>query len=386
MMTVLIFIVVLGILVFVHEFGHFMTAKWRGVGVEEFGFGFPPRLVGLQRQNGHWKIIWGKVEAEDKKETVYSLNLIPVGGFVKIKGENGEQSEEKDSFAAHRAWERALIIAMGVIANTLLTIVLISIGFAVGLPQVIDQGISSYAKVSDKHIEILSVLSGSSAEKSGLKIGDTIVAINSQPTATVAAVKELMSQNVNKAVEISIERQGAEVKVEATPEILAETKTAGVGIALAEIGQVRYPLWLALPKGVMMTGSLIKAIFQSFGSMIHDLVLGKKVGVELAGPVGIAVMTGEAARMGWIYLLQFVSLLSINLAIINILPFPALDGGRLLFILLEKIRRRPVSQRLEVIIHNSGFVLLLFLVILVTYHDLARYSGRIGAWLVKLIQ
>lgn len=387
MITLLIFIVVLGLLVFVHEFGHFITAKWRGVGVEEFGFGFPPRMIGLQRQNGgRWKIIWGKKEVEDKKETVYSLNLIPVGGFVKIKGENGEQAEEKDSFAAHRAWERALIIAMGVIANTLLTIVLISFGFAIGLPQVIDANVSSYAKVSGKHIEIMSVLPNSPAEKSGIKVGDIIVSVDNQPALTVDGVKEVMNQKVNKEVKISLRRQGAVVKVESTPEILAETKTAGVGIGLAEIGKVRYPVWLAVPKGVMMTGFITKEIFKAFGGVIHDLILGKKVGVELAGPVGIAVLTGQAVKMGWIYLLQFMAILSINLAIINILPFPALDGGRLLFILLEKIRRRPVSQRLEAIIHNSGFVLLLFLVILVTYHDLARYSGRIGAWLVKLVQ
>lgn len=387
-MTLIIFIIVLGILVLVHEFGHFWAAKKQGIGVEEFGFGFPPRLVGLQRDpaTGKRKLIWGAKETGKNEPTVYSLNWIPFGGFVRIKGESGEAANDPDSFVAKSIGRRALVIAMGVIGNIILTAVLLSIGLYVGMPQAIDESISSYARVSDRRIQALTILPSSPAEQAGIKAADELFKINGQEIASGQQFKDFVNQNVNKEITVTIKRQDQPQDIIVTPIVLKETGKGGIGVGLAEVATVSYPAWLALPKGIQMTGYLLKAIVVAFGVLLRDLVLGKPVTMDVAGPVGIAVMTGEAARLGWVYLLQFVALLSANLAVINALPLPALDGGRFLFLLIEKFRGRPVSRKVEVLIHNTGFVLLLLLVVLVTYRDLARYSGPVVQWASKLVQ
>lgn len=389
MITLIIFIIVLGILVFVHEFGHFFAAKKKGVGVEEFGFGFPPRVAGFRKKEegaGGWEIIWGNKSLKEGASTLYSLNWIPLGGFVRIKGESGEKAEEPDSFAGRKISDRALIVSMGVIANVLLTIVLISLGLAVGMPQVISDKISRFAEISDRRIEVLTVLPNSPAERANIKSADAIIAVSGLQPPSSDWLRDFIQQNINQEIELTLRRQGEIIQTGVIPEVLKETGQPGVGIGMAEVGTVRYPWWLALPKGAQATAFFVKVIFQVIGTMFRDLALGKQVAAELTGPVGIAVLTGEAARLGWVYLLQFVAVLSINLAIINILPFPALDGGRLLFLGIEKLRGRPVSRKVELVIHNLGFTLLLFLIVLVTYRDLSRFSGRFAEWLTKMIQ
>lgn len=386
MLTIITFVIVLGVLVFVHEFGHFLAAKKQGIGVEEFGFGFPPRIFGVQKkQQGGWQIIKGREALEENAPTVYSLNWIPLGGFVKIKGESGEKEREKDSFASRGVGQRVLVIVMGVVFNLLLAVLLISFGYLVGMPQAVDENISKYARVSEKRIEVLAVVPDSPAEKAGIKEGDAIESINGQKDLTVKSFQNLVAENIDKEVNVALRRQNEVKELRLTPIVLKETQKPGLGVGLAQVGVVSYPWWLALPKGAVMTGTLTKAILQAFGALIHDLALSEKIAMEVAGPVGIAVMTGQAVRLGLIYLLQFVAILSINLAIINILPLPALDGGRLLFLLIEKIRRRPVGYKIELVVHNLGFILLLALVVLITYRDLARYWGTIGGWLQKLI-
>jgi len=387
-MTLIIFIIVLGILVFVHESGHFLAAKKQGIGVEEFGFGFPPRLVGLQRDSvtGKRRLVWGAKEIGKNEPTVYSLNWIPFGGFVRIKGESGEAANDPDSFVSKSVGRRALVIAMGVIGNIILTAVLLSIGLYVGMPQAIDDQISSYARVRDHRILALNVLPDSPAEQAGIKAADELFKINGQEVASGQQFKDFVNQNVSKEITVTIKRQGQAQDIAVTPVVLKETGKGGIGVGMAEVATVSYPAWLAVPKGIQMTGYLTKAIVVAFGVLLRDLVLGRPVAMDVAGPVGIAVMTGEAARLGWVYLLQFVALLSANLAVINALPLPALDGGRFLFLLIEKFRGRPVGHKVEAIIHNTGFALLLLLVVLVTYHDLARYSGPVVQWASKLVQ
>lgn len=387
MITLLIFLIVLSVLVFVHEFGHFIVAKRARLRVDEFGFGFPPRVFGIQRVNGQRRIIWGSRKDEDLRQggTLYSVNALPIGGFVRIKGESGEGVDESDSFASRPARTRVAIIAAGVIMNALLAAVLISVGYVKGFPQVLDQGVSKYAYVQDRRIEIMGVLPDGPAEKAGILAGDQVIAGNEKVFESAEEFKTFVTEFLEKPVQLTLERDGVKKEVTVVPVLLAQTEKPGIGIGIADIGVVRYPVWLAVPKGFELTGILLKTVVVSMATLLRNAVTGLPMSADLAGPVGIAVMTGAAAREGFVYLLQFMAILSINLAVLNIIPFPALDGGRILFIVIEKILRRPVARKVEGWIHGGGFALLILLVLFVTYRDLGRYGGKIAEFFRGLL-
>lgn len=361
--TILIFTAVLSLLVFVHEFGHFITAKKAGIRVDEFGFGFPPRAFGIKRGG-----------------TVYSINWIPLGGFVKIKGEAGESSRDKDSFANKSAWTRGLVLTAGVIMNVLLAWTLLSVGYLIGMPQVIED-LSPYAKVSDPKVQIVSVLKGSPAEKAGLEEGDAVTAIGGMPVSSTDDIRTFTSAREGQTVTVTVRRKDQLIEKDVVPAMIKETGKPGMGVALVKTGFVSYPFWLAPVQGAVATWAFMKEILSAFFGLIKDLFVQQKVTVEFSGPVGIAILTSEVAKLGIRYLLQFTALLSLNLAVINILPFPALDGGRVLFLVIEKIRGRAVSRRIEVTAHNIGFALLMMLVLFVTFHDVAKFGDRIWAGL-----
>lgn len=388
MLTLLLFLLVLSVLVFVHEFGHFIMAKRAKLRVDEFGFGFPPRIVGIQKVNGRRRIIFRNSKDVDPRDgnTIYSINALPFGGFVRIKGEAGEGKEDADSFANRKASTRIGIIAAGVIMNALLAVVLIAGGYIFGFPQVIDENISKYARVRDVRIEILNVLEESPADIAGIEIGDRLIAGNNEDFKNAEGFKEFVDKSLDKPVQLKVEREGVQREIQVVPIVLEQTKKPGIGIALADIGDVRYPVWLAIPESVKLTAALFKAITLAIGGIIKDAILGQPVTAELAGPVGIAVLTGQAAKQGFVALLQFMAVLSINLAFLNIIPFPALDGGRILFILIEKVIRRPVPRRVEGWIHSIGFILLISLVLFITYRDLGRYSGGIVQFFRGIVQ
>lgn len=354
-LTIIIFLLVLSVLVFVHEFGHFITAKKSGIRVDEFGFGFPPRIFGIK-----------------KGDTFYSINLIPLGGFVRIKGEDGSGKSDPDSFAAKSIGRRIAIILAGVIMNVVLTAVLLSIGAGVGTPRAID-GEIRYAKVRDAQIQVVSILSGSPAERAGIEAGDVIVSTSGREYSDVEELREHIS--ASESITFILKRNGEQIARSAQTELLPQTSRIGIGVGLLKTGIVSYPWYIAPWKGVTETGFYIKEITFAFGRILGDLFLGRAVSVDLSGPVGIAVLTGKVARLGFIHLLQFTALLSINLAFINVLPFPALDGGRMLFLAIEGVLRKPVSRKFEAVAHNIGFVILIMLVLLVTYRDLVRYSS-----------
>lgn len=359
MITILIFTAVLSLLVFVHEFGHFITAKKSGVRVDEFGFGFPPRVVGIK-----------------KGETIYSINWIPLGGFVKIKGESGERSRDKDSFANKRALTRGLILTAGVIMNVVLAWFLLSVGYVIGMPQVIED-LSPYARVTDPKVQIVSVLKDSPADKAGLESGDAVVAVGGSPVAAPEDIRAFTETREGQTVSVTIRRKSELVEKEVVPALIKETGRPGMGVALVKTGFVSYPVWLAPAQGAVATWAFSREILSAFFGLIRDLFVQQKVTVEFSGPVGIAILTSEVAKLGIRYLLQFTALLSLNLAIINILPFPALDGGRLLFLVIEQFRGRAMSRRIEVMAHNIGFALLMMLVIFVTFRDVAKFGDRI---------
>ncbi|MFA5076166.1 MAG: RIP metalloprotease RseP [Patescibacteria group bacterium] len=428
--TAIIFIAILAILVLAHELGHFVTARMFGCKVEEFGFGFPPRIGSLwtirrkelkkigQKENIRLEVtdyktlngpeiieekiidqitevdreievverhlVWGNkdlaVEPGDQVDTVYSFNWIPLGGFVKIKGEDGDNRQEADSFGAKKVWQRAIILSAGVLMNLFLAVVILSLGFGLGLPQSLPVNLAELkgAKVRDVQTQILMVLDGGPAAAAGVQMGDTILKIDNQSFGQVADIQNYLNQQVDQPVFFELKRGDQVITQEVVPTFRSDIQRGGIGVGLVQTGLVSYPWYQAIVKGVQSTGILIKMIVVAFYDIIKDLVGGQKPAVEVSGPVGIAVLTGQVARMGFIYILQFIALLSINLAIINFIPFPALDGGRCLFLIIEKIRRKPVNQRLEAVVHNIGFLLLMLLIVVVTYHDVVKFGG--GLW------
>jgi len=375
MFTVLIFIIILGLLVFVHELGHFLVARRNGVMAEEFGFGFPPRIFGLYKnKNGKRKIVWGSKRVEST-DTIYSANWIPLGGFVKIMGEDGEEKKDPKSFSSKKPFTRVKILAAGVAMNILLAAFLLSTGYFVGIPQAVED--MSKGNLKNEKIQIIETISGSPAEQMGIQVGDQIVGAvepNNQIVNfnTIEQVQNYINANKGHKINLEIKRGAEMVKISGTPRTDFPASEGALGISLVKTAIVSYPWYEAIWRGVLSTFDLAWMIIVAFGSLLWKIITGHSVGMDVSGPVGIAVLTGQVAKLGFIYILQFTAVLSVNLAIINILPIPALDGGRILFILIEKMKGSPVSQKFEVRAHNIGFALLISLMVFVTFRDVAR--------------
>lgn len=378
LITIITFIIILSALVFVHELGHFWTARKAGVKVDEFGIGIPPRIIGIRKTNTpgkKWELVSAKEEAEKTTHTIYSLNWLPIGGFVKIKGENGED-EGPDSFVSKSAGKRSFILSAGVIMNVLFTIVLLSAVFLIGFPTTINEN-SDLSRIRDPHLQIVSVIESSPAHEAGMQPGETIRAIDNTPITTVDEIQKYISDHKSQTINVTLEHEGQERTLTVTPYQIPDQQIYGFGIGLVEVGTIRFPLHIAVWKGIQGTYNLTAEIFRVLGQIFADLYAHGKVEQQLAGPVGIAVLTGEVVDLGFVHVLQFAALLSINLAIINILPFPALDGGRILFVIIEKFRGRAVSRKIENVIHTVGFFILIGLIILVTISDISHFGGQI---------
>ncbi|MEI7426226.1 MAG: RIP metalloprotease RseP [Candidatus Moraniibacteriota bacterium] len=402
-MFIVILILIIGTLVFVHELGHFVVARRNGVKASEFGFGFPPRIVGFQflREVGiagkkkklfsKWRIIWGGKDGDDENEisdlteahekklqggTIYSLNWFPLGGFVKIKGEDGGNKNDADSFAGKSAWKRIKILAAGVVMNFIFAWFLLSIVFMLGAPEQINSDASSNNPKSK--IQISEIVAGAPASVMGLKIGDEILKTQKNIAGEKIALKNIKEVqdfiNANKGQEITLEilRGKEKLFLKGTPRIDAPQGQGALGIALAETSLVKYPWFMAIWKGLLAVWDMIAMIFVGLFGLIKMLFAGHGGSADVAGPVGIAILTKEVANLGLVYLIQFAAILSVNLGIVNILPIPALDGGRILFILIEKIKGSPVSQKVEQTFHTLFFALLMLLMLVVTYKDIAR--------------
>ena len=333
-MTIIIFIIVLSVLVFVHEFGHFIVAKRAGMKVEEFGFGFPPRLWGIK-----------------KGETTYSINLIPFGGFVRIYGEEGEHRNESGSFSSKSIGVRLKVIVAGVVMNFLLAAFLLmllnSIGIRVGIGDETDD-ISTAAR--DKKIQILQVVDNSPAQEAGLKIFDEIIGRgdtkeNAINFSTAREVREYIAENAGGEISLVIGRDSqTEIKKIILPQ--KDGNDGLLGIVPVRTGVLSYPwhesIWRGLKDVVFLTGQTAAGYYELF----ETLLLRGRLIAEVSGPIGIAGVIGQAAAVGFRFLLQFVALISVNLAILNIIPFPALDGGRALMLIVEKIKGSPVNQKI----------------------------------------
>lgn len=368
---IFIFIFIIGLLIFVHELGHFIAAKRVGVAVEEFGLGFPPKLFSVK-----------------KGETIYSLNLLPLGGFVKLYGEDGNPAgdappaspnfgeaggqDNSKSFAVKSVWQRSKIISAGVAMNLILGVVLLTVGYKLGLPTAVE----SRQVGTDTKVQIIAISPSSPAELVGLKMGDAIKELKTQNLEIkITDVKEFQT-NINKykgsEIELVVERGNSPLTFSLTPRENPPAGEGPIGVGLANVAIVAYPWYEAIIKAIVSVVTLVIAIFSALGSLLFGLFGSGHISADVTGPIGIFSLTEQFSKLGFVYLLQLMALLTVNLAVINILPFPALDGGRLLFLLIEKIKKSPVNQQTEKIINSWGFAFLILLMVIITFRDIIR--------------
>ncbi len=350
--TIIIFLLVLGVIVFFHELGHFLVAKFYGVKVDEFGLGFPPKICGFK-----------------KGETEYTLNLIPLGGFVKIVGEDGGDKNDPRSFSSKSVGQRFQIISAGVIMNVILAFIIFSAVFMVGFPQ----NKANEAIIGD-------VLEKTPAFEAGLEIGDKIIKIDEKDIKTIQELQNTVKEKLGEKITLTIVRVDKTITKELIPRKEHPEKEGAMGVILVSSEVISYPPLEAIIEGFKYTIFVATFIVSAFWGVLTDLVKTGATSVEISGPVGIATMTQQAASLGIVNVLFFIALISINLAIINILPFPALDGGRLLFLVVEKIKGSPLNQEWEARANNFGFALLMLLMVVVTFKDLMRIDilGKIS--------
>jgi len=347
-------IIFLSVFVLIHELGHFLAAKKFGLLVEEFGFGLPPR-------------IWGKKIGE----TIYSINALPFGGFVKIYGENREEEPTQNtrrvdsghsdkfvisgrnrSFSNLSISKRALIIASGVLMNFLLGWLIISVIFSIGVPQA---------------ILITKVELNSPAAEIGLQAGDKIL------SAGADNFIKFIDEHRGQEIVIKIERNGEIKEFKTIPRINPPAGEGALGIALMESGLAKKNLLASVWEGLKTSVEIIRAVFAAIFNLITKALVGKATLEQIAGPIGIVKITAQAGSLGFVYLLQLLALISLNLVVINIFPFPALDGGRLLFLLIEKIKGSPLPIKFEKYANAVGMAFLLFLMIVITIKDIIRF-------------
>ncbi|HEU0080930.1 MAG TPA: M50 family metallopeptidase [Candidatus Paceibacterota bacterium] len=364
-MYILIFLVILAVLVLVHEFGHFYAAKKSGVRVDEFGLGFPPRL-------------WGRRVGE----TVYTLNAIPFGGFVKIFGENPDDgldeplptAELERSFVRKPKIVQAIILLAGIAMNILFAWALFSIAFMSGMTTGVSDQNSRY--VRDAHVIVLDILPRSAAEKAGLMRGDQLIAYRAGgATTTIAApstVQAVTRNSGGKPITFEVSRATETKYLAVSPVQSDQAGSYAIGISMDVVGKAQLPFFLAIAEGGKLTYHLFTGIFSGLYTLVHDALLGRADVSQLSGPVGIARLVGDASKLGFVYLLSFTAFISLNLAALNLIPFPALDGGRVLFVLIEAIIRRPISPRVANTANAIGFGLLILFMVFITYKDIVK--------------
>lgn len=337
----------IGLLV-LHEFGHFILAKRFGVKVEEFGVGYPPRIFG--KKIG---------------ETVYSINLLPFGAFVRVP---------EDLLSKQPILKRVMIMLGGVVSFWIIASIIFSVVFNLGAPLAVgDEDNSGFRNLQ---VQVAGVSAGSPAALAGLQLGDTIRKYKIQNTIyEIQKVKEiqyLSENNKGKEVTLFVERGKSVFDVSLTPRLSPPSGEGPLGVALVRMGLKTYPWWQTPWQGIFQTWNLTLAVFQGYYQALANVFRGLPSGVQLTGPVGIFHMMGQASQMGLSYFLNFIGLISIYLAVFNILPIPATDGGKLIFLGIEFFRKRPVSPKIEQRITSAFFLTLIGLMAWVTVKDIIR--------------
>src|SRR4030042_1588314 len=370
LLTIILALLVLSLLILVHELGHFLVAKRAGIGVEEFGFGYPPRMF-----------------AKKIGETVYSINWLLFGGFVRLLGEDLEESErlkkQERSFWNKSKRARTAVIIAGVLGNFLLAIVCFSAVYSLaGIPTKTNQ------------VEVVGLMENSPATQAGLMEGDLVLGVNGIAVDNVNQFVDLVNQDKGKQIILKVDRKEHNPCLEKvlgglgfsceegklilfmTPRENPPEGEGALGVVISDLEMKKYPLWqmpfYGTKEGFKDAFAWTGLIAGGIGQMFSNLLTKGQVPQEIAGPIGILQLTSTVAKSGWLTILQFIGVLSINLAILNILPFPALDGGKLIFIAYEAIARRKPKPKIEQWVNLIGMALLMLLLVLVTINDVRR--------------
>ncbi len=372
-LTAIVFILILSLLILVHELGHFLVARKNGIRVEEFGFGLPPRLFG--KKIG---------------ETIYSLNLLPIGGFVKLTGEDPQDidTEDQNNFSNKSVWRRATVIVAGVTANFVMAALIFTVIFAIGVP------------VPASKITIKQVLPDTPASVAGLRAGDEILALNDKKLTSSDELVRDTRKDVGQKITLLVKGESRTIQSEGKIATYGGTFSLSLiprreypadqgpmGISLVAFEVKSYPIWIAplagLEESIRISGLMLGGLF----SMVGQWVGSGQAPTGVAGPIGIAQITGQAVNVGPMAVWQFIGVLSLNLAIINLLPFPALDGSRLVFLGFEAIFRRRANLQIERWTYIVGMFLLIVLILAITYNDILRIlnTTSIGAQLRRLL-
>src|SRR3989344_2098725 len=342
-MSVILLIIILAVLVLSHEFGHFIVAKLSGIKVLEFGLGLPPRAYG--KKIG---------------ETIYSLNWIPFGGYVRIHGEDSDSPipdlEPERSISRKPRLVQAAVIVAGIVFNILLASVLIWVGLQAGLPVSVADFADHESDITNHRVIVTAVVPGSPADEAQIPPGTEISNFE-----TPEALQDYVSAHKGENVEV--------VTPDKTYILLPEPI---LGIEMDFVGDAHLSPIQALPSAVSVTYRLTTGTAGALATFIDDALKGEGSLEGVVGPVGIAGIVGEASKHGFISLLLLTAILSLSLAVINLVPFPALDGGRLLFVIIEAIKGSPIKQKIANTINVVGFSLLIILMLVITYRDIAK--------------
>jgi regulator of sigma E protease len=369
-MTILIFLAVLVSLILVHEFGHFFVAKKSGIRVDEFGIGFPPKL--FSKKIG---------------ETEYTLNALPLGGFVRIFGEDPTENdydtsleENKRSFVNQPKYIQVAVLAAGVLMNILFAFFLYVVAFSVGMPTAIEPGanMSNYENVK---LLVTGTMPDTPAFEK-LKLNDEIIGIQANgksitnaETITPKQISDIISSSNGEDVKFDIIRRGEKITESVTPQkgIIEENPDRfATGFSMSLFGTESAPFYIAIEKAFFQTYESLKHISIGIFGFFGGIFKGTSDFSQVSGPVGIVGMVGDVASLGFTWLLTFSALISLNLAVINLLPFPALDGGRIVFVLIEAITGKPIKPIVATRANQIGFLALLVLMAVVTYNDIIK--------------
>lgn len=362
-MPIIIFIIILLVLVIAHEFGHFIVAKKSGIRVDEFAFGFPPKI--FSKKIG---------------ETTYAFNALPIGGYVKIYGEDPTQVKSFDanrSFPHKKKIIQSAVILAGIFANLIVAWILFSIILMIGMRT--SSGANYFGELKNVEVVVTQVLDNSPAKEAGIISGDAIVSMqvsgkdNKIKIEKSSQVTDFVGAHPNEKINLDIIRKDENKTYEVTPKVgISGDGRAVIGIAMDEAGILKLAPHKAILEGAIKTYDYTIYTVVGISSFIVNAITGHGNFNDVSGPVGIVGAVGDAAKLGFVHILMFAAIISINLAVINLIPFPALDGGRFLFIIIESIIRKPLPVKATSLVNAFGFALLMLLMIVVTYHDIAK--------------
>ncbi|MDO8513667.1 MAG: M50 family metallopeptidase [bacterium] len=354
MVTFIIFLLILGILIFVHEFGHFTLAKRLGVKVDEFAFGFKPRLWGIK-----------------KGETTYAINAIPLGGYVSMYGE--EKDRGSRSFMGKPRWARAIILFSGVMMNFVFAWLIFTAIFIAGFEPLVPGMVQGRGVKVVEPVVINGVEEDSPAYKAGLQTNDRIVSVDGQPVGSSLEVIANIYEKNGRLATIVVRRDGKEMSLNITPRKNPPPDTGPLGIELSggKIGTVWYKApFVALDQ----VGRLSELTVGAFGNFVKNLFVKHEVSKDVSGMVGVGFATDVVRRLGFTYVLQFIALISLSLAVMNLLPIVPLDGGHLLVLGIEAVRRKKLTENQLQWMGMAGLAFIMLLVVITTYSDILRFS------------